>query len=82
MYSFGIEEEYFVCCENTLAPATVTPESLFTSDDGMDLQREMLQAAPWARAGLRLAGRWVQRRLERDLQRVLGGCPPQGARLP
>jgi anaerobic magnesium-protoporphyrin IX monomethyl ester cyclase len=36
------------------------------------LQKEAAAAAPWTRRGLRLAGRWVQQRLERDLERVLG----------
>ena len=35
-------------------------------------QRETARQAPWVRGGLRLAGRWVQGRLERDLERVLG----------
>ena len=34
-------------------------------------QREAALGSPWVRGGLRLAGQWVQRRLERDLDRVL-----------
>jgi anaerobic magnesium-protoporphyrin IX monomethyl ester cyclase len=36
------------------------------------LQKEAAAAAPWTRRGLRLAGRWVQQKLEQDLERVLG----------
>jgi len=43
-FRFGIEEEYFVCCAKTLAPAVKTPESLFAYADGATLGREMLQA--------------------------------------
>ncbi|MCB9688238.1 MAG: radical SAM protein [Alphaproteobacteria bacterium] len=35
-------------------------------------QTRMARSAPWWRAGLRGVGTWVQRRLERDLQDVLG----------
>src|SRR4051794_19812012 len=40
-FRFGIEEEYFVSCADTLLPATTTPDSLFAKPD---LGREMLQA--------------------------------------
>jgi carboxylate-amine ligase len=43
-FRFGIEEEYFVCCAKTLAPATETPESLFLAYGETSLGREMLQA--------------------------------------
>src|SRR4051794_26107617 len=46
-FQFGIEEEYFLCDENTLQPAMNTPESLFEYRDsrtGASLNREMLQA--------------------------------------
>jgi glutamate---cysteine ligase / carboxylate-amine ligase len=42
-FRLGIEEEYFVCCGKTLAPATETPESLFSASEA-PLAREMLQA--------------------------------------
>jgi carboxylate-amine ligase len=40
-FRFGIEEEYFVACAQSLRPATTTPDSLFAKPD---LGREMLQA--------------------------------------
>jgi glutamate---cysteine ligase / carboxylate-amine ligase len=40
-FRFGIEEEYFVSCAQTLRPATTTPDSLFVK---ANLGREMLQA--------------------------------------
>src|SRR3954447_9401240 len=42
-FCFGIEEEYFLCCAESLEPARETPESLFSSADAC-LGREMLQA--------------------------------------
>jgi radical SAM superfamily enzyme YgiQ (UPF0313 family) len=46
----------------------------YRPEDGPALrafQRATAGSAPWVRAGLRTVGRWVQRRLERDLARVL-----------
>src|SRR3954470_1848456 len=40
-FRFGIEEEYFVACAQSLLPATTTPDSLFAK---ANLGREMLQA--------------------------------------
>jgi anaerobic magnesium-protoporphyrin IX monomethyl ester cyclase len=36
------------------------------------LQQQAARSSPWTRRGLRLAGRWVQHKLEQDLGRVLG----------
>src|SRR5215204_4946061 len=43
-FRFGIEEEYFLSCAATLAPANETPESMFGTNFGVELGREMLQA--------------------------------------
>ena len=39
-FRFGIEEEYFIACAQSLRPATTTPDSLFAT---ANLGREMLQ---------------------------------------
>src|SRR3982751_4399926 len=40
-FRFGIEEEYFVACAQSLRPAATTPDSLFAK---AKLGREMLQS--------------------------------------
>ena len=46
-FRFGIEEEYFLCDQDSLQPAMRTPDALFArhaSGPGLSLNREMLQA--------------------------------------
>jgi carboxylate-amine ligase len=44
LFGFGIEEEYFLACADTMAPAIETPQSLFERPEGPQFQRELLQA--------------------------------------
>jgi carboxylate-amine ligase len=43
-FQVGIEEEYFLACADTLAPANETPEAIFSARGDCPLAREMLQA--------------------------------------